>query len=100
VELYTHCPLCLRGLQKDNFIFFYCMGIENLKEIILLPKASRSALGLTQPPVERVFPRGVKRPWREADHSPPSSAEVKNEWSYTPTAPYAFVACNRKTGKV
>jgi hypothetical protein len=25
---------------------------------------------------------GVKRPGREADHSPPSSAEVKNEWSY------------------
>jgi len=26
---------------------------------------------------------GVKRPGREADHSPPSSAEVKNAWSYT-----------------
>jgi hypothetical protein len=32
------------------------------------------------------FP-GVKRPGREADHSPPSSAEVKNEWSYTSTPP-------------
>jgi hypothetical protein len=32
------------------------------------------------------FP-GVKRPGREADHSPPSSAEVKNAWSYTSTAP-------------
>jgi hypothetical protein len=28
---------------------------------------------------------GVKRPGREADHSPPSSAEVKNAWSYTYT---------------
>jgi hypothetical protein len=28
------------------------------------------------------FP-GVKRPECEADHSPPSSDEVKNEWSYT-----------------
>jgi hypothetical protein len=27
----------------------------------------------------------VKRPGREADHSPPSSAEVKNEWSYAST---------------
>jgi hypothetical protein len=26
---------------------------------------------------------GVKRPGREADHSPPSSAEVKNALSYT-----------------
>jgi hypothetical protein len=30
---------------------------------------------------------GVKRPGREADHSPPSSAEVKNAWSYTSTPP-------------
>jgi len=28
---------------------------------------------------------GVKRPGREADHSPPPSAEVKNAWSYTST---------------
>jgi hypothetical protein len=28
---------------------------------------------------------GVKQPGREADHSPPSSAEVKNAWSYTST---------------
>jgi hypothetical protein len=25
----------------------------------------------------------VERPGREPDHSPPSSAEVKNAWSYT-----------------
>ena len=30
---------------------------------------------------------GVKRPGREADHSPPSSAEVKNEWSYASILP-------------
>jgi hypothetical protein len=35
------------------------------------------------------FP-GVKRPGREAEHSPPSSAEVKNEWSCTST-PYVFL---------
>jgi hypothetical protein len=35
---------------------------------------------------------GVKRPRREADHSPPSSAEVKNAWSYTSTPPYVFIA--------
>jgi hypothetical protein len=32
------------------------------------------------------FP-GVRRPGCEADHSPPSSAEVKNAWSYTSTLP-------------
>jgi hypothetical protein len=30
---------------------------------------------------------GIKRPGREADHSPPSSSEVKNVWSYTSTPP-------------
>jgi hypothetical protein len=32
------------------------------------------------------FP-GVKRPGRAADHSHPSSAEVKNAWSYNSTPP-------------
>jgi hypothetical protein len=32
------------------------------------------------------FP-GVKRQGREADHSPPSSAEVKNAWSYISISP-------------
>jgi hypothetical protein len=32
------------------------------------------------------FP-GVKRQGREADHSPPSSADIKNAWSYTSTPP-------------
>jgi hypothetical protein len=35
---------------------------------------------------------GVKRQGREADHLPPSSAEVKNEWSCTSTPQYAFMA--------
>jgi hypothetical protein len=35
---------------------------------------------------------GVKWPGREADHSPPTSAEVKRMWIYTSTPPYAFVA--------
>jgi hypothetical protein len=33
---------------------------------------------------ELSFP-GVKRPGREADHSPPTSAEVKKMWIYTST---------------
>jgi hypothetical protein len=37
------------------------------------------------------FP-GVKLPGHEADHSPPSSAEVKNAWSYTSTHQYVFMA--------
>jgi hypothetical protein len=36
--------------------------------------------------------RGVKRLGREADHPPPTSAEVKKAWVYTSTPPYAFMA--------
>jgi len=37
------------------------------------------------------FP-GINRPWREADHSRPSNAEVTNAWSYTSTPRYVFKA--------
>jgi hypothetical protein len=53
--------------------------------IFLFTTASRPALEPTQPPIQWVaggLSLGVKRPEREADHSPPSSAEVKNAWSY------------------
>jgi hypothetical protein len=42
------------------------------------PHLSRPTLGPTQPPVHwvPVFPGGRKRPGRDADPSPPSSAEV------------------------
>jgi hypothetical protein len=54
---------------------------------------SRLALGPTQPSIKWVaraaFP-GIKRQGREADHSPPSSVEVKNgdalpPFPYTPS---------------
>jgi hypothetical protein len=35
---------------------------------------------------------GVKRPGREADHSPPANAEDKKTWIYISTPPYAFMA--------
>jgi hypothetical protein len=39
----------------------------------------------------RLFPWGVKRPVREADRSPPASAEIKKMWIYTSTLQYAFM---------
>jgi hypothetical protein len=37
------------------------------------------------------YPMGTsERPWREADHSLPSSVEVKNAWSYTSTSPISL----------
>jgi hypothetical protein len=37
------------------------------------------------------FPE-VKRPGREADHSPPTNTDVKKTWIYTSIPPDAFVA--------
>jgi hypothetical protein len=53
------------------------------------PHLSRPAPGHTQPPVQWVpgLSRGQRRPGRDADHTPPSSAEVKKELSYTSTHP-------------
>jgi hypothetical protein len=48
--------------------------------IFLFTTTSRTALGPTQPLIQRVptvLSLGIKRPGREADHSPPSTVEVK-----------------------
>jgi hypothetical protein len=62
---------------------------------IFLFSALRPALGSTQPPIEWVpgaFSPGVRRLGREADHIPPSSADVKNAWSSTTIDPYVFMS--------
>jgi hypothetical protein len=55
-----------------------------------LVTVSRPALKPTQSPIQWVpgaLTPGVNRPSREAVHSPPSGAEVKNAWGYTYTPP-------------
>jgi hypothetical protein len=62
--------------------------------IFLFTTEFRTAPGPTQPPIQWVsgaLSLELKRPGREANHSPPSSTEVKNEWSYTSTPPYVFM---------
>jgi len=53
----------------------------------------RVALGPTKPPIQCI-PRAVipevKRPGREAYHSPPFRVEIKNVWSYTSTPPIRY----------
>jgi hypothetical protein len=64
-------------------------------EMFLFSAASRTALEPAQPPTQRVpaaFSPLVKRPGREADHPPPSSAEVKNAWRYVSAPQYVFMA--------
>jgi hypothetical protein len=52
------------------------------KKFFSTPQPLEPTLGPSQPPIQWVLgpiSPGIKRPGREADHSPPSSAEVKND---------------------
>jgi hypothetical protein len=77
--------LILYVLTLTNFVWKLDSNHFNKKkrENIYDDSVSRPALGPTQPPVQwlsGVLSPGVKaRPGRDADHSPPSGAEVENE---------------------
>jgi hypothetical protein len=61
----------------------------------LFSTSFRPVLGTTQRPIQRIpgaVSQKVKWPGREADHSSPTSAEVKKTLIYTSTFPYAFMA--------
>jgi hypothetical protein len=63
--------------------------------IFLFTTVFRTALGPTQSPIQWVtgtLSLGVKRPGREDDHSPPSSAEVKEWMELYLHSQYAFMA--------
>ena len=65
------------GLQYGTY--FVCRG-----------SVPRRCEGTTEPPIQWVagsFP-GVKWPGRDVEYSLPSSAKVKNGWSYTSAAVY------------
>jgi len=44
-------------------------------------------------------PPGVKRPERKVNHSPPSTIEVKNEWSSTSSLPISIHVVERENFK-
>jgi hypothetical protein len=54
--------------------------------ILLFATACRPALG------PGALSLKIKRPEREADHSPVFSVEVKNAWSYTSIPQFMFMA--------
>jgi hypothetical protein len=74
-------PVVLYGCQTWSLT----LGFDSRRRlgIFLFTTASRTALGPTQPSIQCVegpLSLGIKRPGRESDRSPPSSAEIK-EWA-------------------
>jgi hypothetical protein len=66
----------------------FMLHVQLLHQTFKINTRTLITLGPTQPPIQWVpgaLSLGVKWQVRKADHSPPSSAEVKNAWSYTPT---------------
>jgi hypothetical protein len=71
------------------------VGVQVGSRIFPFSKSPRPALESTQPPIQWVpgaLSSGIKRPGREADDSPLTSAEVKKIWICTSTPPCAFMA--------
>jgi hypothetical protein len=73
-------------------VFGFSAGIGDF----LFCKMCEPVLGPIQPHIQWVMGASlsrVKQLGLETDHKPPTSAVVKNAWTYTSTPPYAFMAC-------
>jgi hypothetical protein len=72
--------LMAKGWRTKESGFDFWQG----QEIFLFSTASRLAMGLTQPPIQRVpdsLSQGVKLTRHEVDHPSSFFAEAKNAWS-------------------
>jgi hypothetical protein len=86
-QIYCLFVVLSKGSTVICFIYFHqhylyhCQILSpNRVKNFLFSTSSGLALGSTQPPIQgvtRALSLGVKLPEREADHSPPTSAEVK-----------------------
>jgi hypothetical protein len=59
------------------------------QEISVFTVSSRPTRGCTDPHFQWIL--AIKRLRHEASHSLPSSAKLKNEWTYTSTPLYSFM---------
>jgi hypothetical protein len=94
-DRFNHC-MCYSGVGIARYrdgLRAGRLGFDSQQCIILLsPTASRLDVEATQPTIRLVpggLSPGVKRCGREADYSPPSSAEVKNGGA-VPALPHMF----------
>jgi hypothetical protein len=88
-EMFVFSGTLTRLIARDFSAF---IDRESFKSYIrdfffLFGTTSRLALGPIQHPIQwvpGVFPCGVKRQEREADHSPPPGNEIKNDGATSP----------------
>jgi hypothetical protein len=86
----------MKGFSANNYINFSRRENYSGEGIFFFATESRPALGPTQPPIKSVsgtISPKVKRLGRKIDHSPTSSAEAKNAWSYTPLFRMSLSLC-------
>lgn len=114
VEPFLHCALYQNGLvltalftilslahliSFSRVLCFPMAKSENEPRISLLERQNISICFQAPPPPPShiewetgTFSPGVKLPGREADHSHPASAEVKNTWIHASTSPLIIMA--------
>jgi hypothetical protein len=91
------CCICTVTQFKTvlKFLIIVRFPVGTMIGYFLFVTASRLSLGPTQPLIQRVpgaLSPGTKRPGRETGSSPPDSAAIKNECSYTSNSQYVFMA--------
>ena len=90
MQAYSRCGDCSTGWTSRG------SDLGRGKSFFLVPKTSIRLLGPTVPFIEWIpeaFTLALKWLGREADHSPPSSGKVKNEWRCSSPPAYPFMAC-------
>jgi hypothetical protein len=88
-------PIIIVIMSQDNSVESQDYGLVDRWIGVWFPSKVRSfslyvniqtVLGFTQPAMQ--LARGLKRPGRVGDQSPPASTEVEKMWIYTSTPPY------------
>jgi hypothetical protein len=101
------------SIDMQRHVWLWCIGIKYFNVRAQTGSAAKESgfdfrprqetFSTPQPPYQfwgppsllsngyREISPGIKRPVPEDDHSSPSSAEVKNTWSYIYTVPYVFM---------
>jgi len=83
-------------LLAEQFTVEILVGVREFSLLQNCPDRLWSPCSLLFNGHQGSFPGRVKQPRREVNHLPPSTVEVKNEWSYTSASPICHHGVDRK----